>query len=214
MFGTLLVLHCCQSTTEVKPAEEVVEREVEQQAGGGHGVLRCVHRAGGGSWEAGSYRSFLLFISSLPCITCLVMTCISKKEIAVLQAVMFILLFRSRIPVLSLARIGTPRRSRRKRKRRSRYSPANRIRGAVLNSKPSHDTMSYWVNYPMIQMQQGMTLGMPCFPLQSHVILNSRKVMRDQKQVIPHFSGLLSATYRAEPHAGHAMDFLRSLQNS
>ena len=127
---------------------------------------------------------------------------------------MFILLFRSRIPVLSLARIGTPRRSRRKRKRRSRYSPANRIRGAVLNSKPSHDTMSYWVNYPMIQMQQGMTLGMPCFPLQSHVILNSRKVMRDQKQVIPHFSGLLSATYRAKSHAGNAMDFLRSLQNS
>jgi len=62
----------------VKPAEEVVEREVEQQAGGGHGgnppswwrKLKLDDHTG----------PFCCSFQVYPCITCLVMTCIRKKR--------------------------------------------------------------------------------------------------------------------------------------
>ena len=57
---------CCQSTTEVKPAEEVVEREVEQQAGGGHGGNPPSWWRKLGSWMIIHTGPFLLFMSSLP----------------------------------------------------------------------------------------------------------------------------------------------------
>ena len=71
---------CCQSTTEVKPAEEVVEREVEQQAMGQWGVeipTELVEEAGKLDDHTGP---FCCSCQVYPCITCLVMTCIKRKR--------------------------------------------------------------------------------------------------------------------------------------